>query len=69
MTTEISQNFKQTGVDALPELFVETSFLDLCFRLQKLYGAVAAKDFSGSVVPYYYPAAGFAARVGIDWTF
>ena len=26
-------------------------------------------DFSGGVVPYYYPAAGFAARVGIDWTF
>lgn len=26
-------------------------------------------DFSGGVVPYYYPAAGFAARVGVDWTF
>ncbi|HZI65287.1 MAG TPA: TonB-dependent receptor [Thermoanaerobaculia bacterium] len=30
---------------------------------------LALSDFSGGVVPYYYPAAGFAARVGIDWTF
>lgn len=30
---------------------------------------LALSDFSGAVVPYYYPAAGFAARAGIDWTF
>lgn len=26
-------------------------------------------DFEGRPVPYYFPAAGFAARLGIDWTF
>ncbi|MDQ5858699.1 MAG: TonB-dependent receptor, partial [Acidobacteriota bacterium] len=30
---------------------------------------LALSDFSGEIVPYYYPAAGFAARVGIDWRF
>jgi outer membrane receptor protein involved in Fe transport len=30
---------------------------------------LALSDFAGGVVPHYYPAAGFAARVGIDWTF
>jgi outer membrane receptor protein involved in Fe transport len=30
---------------------------------------LALPDFSGGTVPYYYPAAGFAARAGLDWTF
>ena len=30
---------------------------------------LALSDFSGGTVPYYYPAAGFAARAGLDWTF
>ena len=30
---------------------------------------LALSDFSGGVVPYYYPAAGFAARVGFEWSF
>lgn len=30
---------------------------------------LALPDFSGELIPYYYPAAGFAARLGIDWSF
>jgi hypothetical protein len=30
---------------------------------------LALPDFSGGTVSYYYPAAGFAARAGLDWTF
>lgn len=30
---------------------------------------LALPDFSGELVPYYYPAAGFAARLGIEWSF
>lgn len=30
---------------------------------------LALSDFSGEAVPYFYPAAGFSARAGIEWSF
>jgi vitamin B12 transporter len=30
---------------------------------------LALPDFPGNLVPYYFPAAGFAARVGMEWSF
>jgi len=28
-----------------------------------------SSDFRGSLVPYYFPAAGFTGRVGMEWSF
>jgi outer membrane cobalamin receptor len=30
---------------------------------------LALPDFRGNLVPYYFPAAGFTARVGMEWSF
>ena len=30
---------------------------------------LALTDFRGNLVPYYFPAAGFTARLGMDWSF
>jgi vitamin B12 transporter len=51
-----------------PRLRTHVDLLNVFDREWEELG-LALSDFSGGVVPYYYPAAGFAARVGIDWTF
>lgn len=30
---------------------------------------LALPDFRGELVPYYFPGAGFTARVGMEWSF
>jgi hypothetical protein len=30
---------------------------------------LALPDFAGNLVSYYFPAAGFTARVGMEWSF
>ena len=30
---------------------------------------LALPDFAGELVPYYFPPAGFAARLGMEWRF
>ena len=51
-----------------PRLTVRVDLLNVTDREWEELG-LTLSDFSGRVVPYYYPSAGFAARAGIDWTF